>query len=170
MKSAPVDFRGAHPPRDVRGRKRADIVELIEGAFHPRAHRAAVARSQRKGDRLEAAAVVAFDQRRDLLGHGMIAEVGRDIAQPDAVMAVAFAVPQRRGALRDQRADHVAPALKLEPAVGAVAQQHLRRHGDAACDQRRDFPADLRGARPVAEIQRRHRAVARRHCEIRLQR
>jgi len=86
---------------------------MIEAGPEPSTQRAAVVGAGGEGDNLETATVMAFDKLGELGAHGMFAEVRRDIAQPDAVMAPAFALPKRRHGRVAFRHD-IARRLKLQ--------------------------------------------------------
>src|SRR5262249_20105765 len=90
-----VDLELAQQARDLAVVLAAHVVELIERRDQPLPRCALVVDTERYGDDLELAAVVALEQ----LGHqergGVRLEVGREIGDADLVVAPGLAGPQR---------------------------------------------------------------------------
>ena len=85
-----VDFQRARLRGDVVIRFGGYFVKLVEGLDQARAH---VVLHVGKGDDLEAGAVVFFEQLRHEIGSGVAVQVGGEITEADALVAVSFAHP-----------------------------------------------------------------------------
>ena len=72
-----------------------NVDEPVEAAFEPRAHGAPVVAAIRHRDGFEAGAVVPFEHAGDLRRHRMRPEIGGEIDEPDALVPIALAAPQR---------------------------------------------------------------------------
>ena len=102
-----------------------------------------------------------LQQLDDLEAHRMMAEIGGDIGQPDAIMVVARAVPQGWRRLRHRHAHHAARTFQQQGIVLAIADQGPGIETRfAPLHARRQLRFYLCHARPVAFIQRRQRDLA----------
>src|SRR6185437_3383192 len=65
-------------------REPADIHEAVKGASQPRTHRTAIVDAIAIGHNLETIAIVGLEQARHQLCGGVLMEVAREIAEPNA--------------------------------------------------------------------------------------
>lgn len=140
-----IDFHLAQPARDLIAVQRAKIMEAVEAFYQTGADAAVIGKTGGNADHLKVLAVMAFDQGSELERHGMLTEIGRNVGKPDAIMAIAFAVPQRRHGRWRQGAGGGGRTGQLQPLVVAQAQEGQRR-----CKHGRLFDGNLRRAVPVA--------------------
>jgi hypothetical protein len=79
------------------GMRGLDVVEAVEGLQHAGADPAVGRRStEGDGDGLEARLVVALENDADhQVPDRVLAQIGRDIGQPDAVVVIELALPHR---------------------------------------------------------------------------
>ena len=110
VRPQPVDQRHAQRGRggEDAGRRRQAVVAggqrqrgltehdrrpRVAGVVRRRHDRAVAHTGAGPGGDLEAAAIMTFEQFHHQPGGGMLVEIGRQIGQPDLVMAIAFSIP-----------------------------------------------------------------------------
>ena len=109
-----------------------DIDEAFERPFEPRAHRAPVVAAIGHGDDFESRPVVPFDHAGDLRRHRVRAEIGREIHDADAIVAIALAAPQRLGRRLEPVGHQDARALRVVLFRLRDRKERERRHDLAA--------------------------------------
>src|SRR5262249_46589896 len=89
-----VDFHLANAGRNPLVIVALDVDKAVERCFETGSHCAPFFGPERERDGLETRAVVMLEDGRCQTGDRMIAEIGREITEPDLVVPIALATPQ----------------------------------------------------------------------------
>jgi len=99
------------------------IDEPVERRLQPRTHRTRGMAPERDGSRLEARAVMTFEQPGREQRHRMIAEIGRQIGEANTRMRIGLALPERRRRIGQLVLDVSASTAELEIRIGRTGHE-----------------------------------------------